>query len=1315
MDQPMLQTRLYGREREKAQLLEVFKRISGGTGQIFLVPGQSGVGKTALIEELRKPVGLKNGFFISGKFEQYQQNIPYFAFRQAIAEFCKSIQSKNDSEYHYLKTEILKAVGNLGQVLIDFVPDFEEFLGPQPPLGEINPQEARYRFTNVFQKFLGVLCRPEHPVVLFIDDWQWSDAASMELLRKLEIGSSLRYLIIIAAYRDDEMQHGSQFFSAINELKGRHVLVEKEYVSNLSYTNINEILQDTFPPKIKEAGKLATLIHQKTKGNPFFILSYLDFFREHQLIRFDDDANQWEWNSKDNQETLPSDVVELFALKMERLSQSQKDLFFLAACLGNRFNLQALSIISGLSIKDCQSQILTKTGKTMLLDWEKQKMNKSEKETAFTMRFLHDKVQQAAFTLANPEETPAIRLKIGRLFLSRLNPEQINEQLFEIIDAINSGAHLVHAPDEKLKIIELNLQASEKAYTATAYLSALEFCRATDTFLSEPSYTDELWRNQHQLMMALHKQRAICEFIEGDRDYGVKTIQIAVSKARSAIEKAKVLNLLIAHYTLMARYGEAIEAAYQALSALGIDLPRNNFKEASSHEIAGIRKTLENKTVESLAQMPDMKEPSMLMATGILITMGPPCYRSHQHLWSVLVPKVVNITLKYGNIPQIGYSHTAYGGLLGWVDDDFTTARRFGDLATTLMKQRYQVPSDQSIFYLMIGSSIRHWFHHLRHSSQDYVDAYETGLRGGNLQYAAYAFGHNMYCSFFQGKELSILLQETKHSLTFSKSRLNQWAIDLLEGGTTVLKKLSNSSTTVEKEINWSDEALLNKIEAHGNIQIRCIYNILKASASLFLGDYENALKISDATQPILFTVGTQGLLPWPEYVFSRFLILTALYSKADSSTREKWDKELNTTIEKLELWAKYAPENYIHKFHLAKAEKARLENHLKTAVKHYDLAVTAARDQGFIQWEALANERAGLFWQENNNPVIRGIYRQQAYACYARWGAQTKVNAIEEEIKESLFNNLQNLEGSNKELKTQIVEKQIGVLKQYAHQLQQNRLRVEAETQAKELANATDRLRVEIAERKKAEEALRQKNEELQLANATKDKFFSIIAHDLRSPFNAILGFSGLLTDKAESLDREKVNQYSQIVNQSANMAMKLLMNLMEWARSQTGRIKFSPEEFTLLPIVEQVGKLLFQENPEEKMLEFATNIPPETTIFGDVAMINTILRNLVSNAIKFTHSGGRITLSAQQYAHGTEVSVADAGVGIDAEKISKLFDINENISTPGTQNEKGTGLGLILCKEFIDYHDGKIWVESTPGKGSTFKFIIPSARKPE
>ncbi len=1310
MDKLIIPTELYGRDNEIKWLLDLFEHISGGYGELLLIPGSSGVGKTALVQELQTPVKERNGFFVSGKFEQFQQNIPYSAFRQAMSELCQKLHFEDESHHLQFKEDILQSVGGLGQVLIDFVPEFESFLGPQPPVGDTSPQEARHRFADVFQNFLKVVCRPEHPLVLFLDDWQWADSASCELLRQLQVGNTLRYMLVIVSYRSNEIQSAHLFNSAIIDMRRRNISIEELHVKNISAEDVQKIVFDSLSPSAIDAKELSAIIYQKTEGNPFFVRSFLNYLSEFDIIRFDNTAKVWSWRKDLTQEVdLPDNVVELFAMKLRRLDPESRNLFFLAACLGNRFELETLCIISDRSSEECLTLLWGNRAKTLLLPNNNIANARYSEDNHIpkTFAFLHDKVQQAAFSLIDSDELPGIQLKIGRLLLARLHPDQLDERLFEVMNDLNAGSHLIDDVSEQMKVVELNLVAARKAYTGTAYLSALGFYHAAARFIEKPGFSHDLWMNQHDLILNYYKERAVCEFLEGDRHEAERSIAEAVSHSDSAVEKAQALNIFIVHYTLLSRYPEAIEAGQQALSALGITLPDDNFEAARDKEIGLVKKKLENRKIISLADLPIMKNSEMLMASRILITMGPPCYRSHQKLWSVIVPKVVNLTLRYGNIPQVGYSHTAFGGLIGWVDDDFSIAKAFSEVATHLMSSIFRSPSDQSIFYLMIGSSNRHWFKHLRYSTQDYTDAYQIGLRSGNLQYAAYAFGHNMYCRFYQGVPLSGLIKETQHSLDFSRTRLNQWAIDILEGGLNIFGILAEESSSFEGSIRWSDEAFLQRIEEHQNIQVKCIYNVLKTFVLLVSGKDEDALSLSDKTEPLIYTVGTQGLLPWPEHVFTRFLILTGLYSKADSDQQLKWRFELDAILKKLYLWAENGPDNFGHKYHLAAAEMARMDGRMVEAISLYDKALEGAQSGNFLQWEALANERAYGFWMEYGNERLAYVYWQQAYVCYKLLGAGAKVFLMENAYRAFIGENLP-AGSAEKGIHKDIVEKHIVILRNYALQMQQTKLRLEAEMQADELAHATQRLRIEISDRKKAEEEIKNKNKELQILNATKDKFFSIIAHDLRSPFNSILGFSNILIDQIKEKDYSENLKYAEIIRQSAGTAMDLLMNLMEWARSQTGRVDYNPVSFDIEHIIKDV-EILFADIAKQKSIEISKKLPSGIVVFADQSMLSTILRNLISNAIKFTEPGGNIIISAEKDANEVVVSVTDSGIGISQSNVDELFRIDKSYTTSGTLNEQGTGLGLVLCKEFVETHGGKIRVESEEGKGSVFYFTLP------
>ncbi|MFZ2654252.1 MAG: AAA family ATPase [Victivallales bacterium] len=1080
MDQLTIPNKLYGRGPDIITLLETFERVSVGHGEVLLVPGSSGVGKTALAQELQIPIRDRNGFFIRGKFDQYQQNIPYFAFRQALTELCRALQGDTQQRSRF-KADILQSIGNMGQVLVDLVPEFESFLGVQAPLGGISPQEAQHRFADVFRKFLKVVCRPEHPLVLFIDDWQWADAASLELLKQIQVGNTLHYLLVIVSYRDDEVGPGHPLLSTVDDLRSHAVPVEVLQVANISSNDVLEIVSDTLKPATEDLEGLAAVIHGKTLGNPFFVRSFLSFLHEFHLLWFDKDKNCWRWRiDKIGGVSMPGNLVELFVMKIRRLDAESQNLFSLAACLGNRFDLETLSIISGRPSRECMAMLFSDQAKTLLLPFYGGRSNKTEKDirNPKTCMFLHDRVQQAAYTLIEPAELSHILLKIGRLLLVSLEPEQLSERLFEVVGDLNAGCALVNDDAEQLEIIDLNITAARKAYAATAYRSALQFYRLANRFLERPGFAEHFWLDQHETAMCLFKERAECEFLEGDRIEAEKCIKQAVARARTALEKADALNILIVQYTLLARYPEAIAVGRQALDALGISLPGEGYEKACHNEIAQVRQKLGNSLVSSLVELPVMSNPEMLMASKILITMGPPCYRSHQRLWSVIVPKVVNLTLLHGNIPQIGYSHTAFGGLLGWVDNDYTKAKEFGELATSLMTGTFRSATDQSVFYLMIGSSLRHWFKHLRYGTQDYTDAFEIGLRSGNLQYAAYAFGHNMYCLFYQGVPLAGLIQESQRSLEFSRTRLNQWAVDLLEGGLDIFGILSDKRPAFNGAKAWSEEEYLKRVEDHHNIQVTCIYKVLKTFSLLMSGNYDEALALSDETEPLIYTVGSQGLLPWPEHVFARLLILTALYSKADNERRSKWRQELGQMMTRLRIWADNCPDNFEHKYLLASAELARIDGRPVEAMQLYDEAVDAARAGGFLQWEGMANERAHSFWLECGNERLSHVYWQQAYVCYNRWGAIAKVYSMETAYRIYLSKNLladdvsgKPVEKVEQGIKHAQVERQLEQLRNYALQVQQTSLRNEPTTQAEELAHAMQRLRVESAERKKAEE----------------------------------------------------------------------------------------------------------------------------------------------------------------------------------------------------------------------------------------------------
>jgi PAS domain S-box-containing protein len=1159
----VLPQKLYGRERELAALSDAFAHVTGGRGQVLLVSGKSGSGKTALVRALRPQALNENGFFLEGKFNQYQRDIPYFALRQALRQLVREVGGTSGFQRRRWSELIQEAVGGLGRLLTDLVPELRLLIGEQPPVPDISPYEAPHRFAAVLRRFLGVFCQPEHPVVLFVDDWQWADAASLAVLRRLEVNTTLRYLLVIAAYRDNEVDAVHPLTSAVEDLSTLAVPVQRLNVGYLAMGEVMSLLADALPPSINDPEGLAEAIHHNTAGNPFYTRAILDELRERHAVWFNQPGQVWRWSrARIEDEGGGGDVVQLFVRKLHDLPPASRDLLSLAACIGSRFDLDTLALAAELCPHECRPLLDAPLKQHMIQSWEESR-DEPEEAVARPSRefvFQHDRVQQAAYSLLSPEDIPAMRLRLGRLLVSRLTPEQLQERLLETTDHLNAGRDLIEDDAERLRLVELNIAAGHKARLATAYRAALRFHRVAGEFMACPEFAARFWEQRHDLALQLCKEWAETEFLEGDRTEAEQCIHQAVAHARTPLEQADALCVLIVQHTLLARYPEAIDAGRQALVKLGVALPESDWDAARDAEIAQVRQRLEGRSAASLRQLPRMTDPVILMATKVLITMGPPCYRSHPRLWSVIVAKVVDLTLEYGHIPQVGYSHTGFGGLLMWVANDSAAAFDLGALAERLMDEEFSSLSDQSVYHLMSGSSLRHWFEHLSAASRDYARAWETGLRSGNLQYAAYAAGHNMYCRFYQGAPLPELMKESESSLQFSRTRTNLWAMDLLEGGLRVFGGLAGAAAETPAE-SCAEEEYLRRLTANQNTQVACIYHVLKTFSHLVLGEYEQGLRESEEAEALIPTVGVQGLLPWPEHVVTRLLLLATLPPSADAERQAAHRREIDRILGRLETWAKQCPANYRHKLSLGRAEAARLDGHPLEALRLYEQAIEEAVAEGFVQWEALANERAADLARECGEYRLAQVYWQNAYVGYHRWGARDKLRRMEAELRGAVASGLGAGVGENEGL--------AGALNlRLARYLQDSLARASSTSDDEgaerarlfeELTQAAQSLREEVAQRKRMEAELERHRE--QLAEEVQER---TAARDRAEQANEALRESEARLHHAVEALRESEERF-RLVSKATNDALwdwDLLTNSVRWIEGVEALFGYTCEE---------------------------------------------------------------------------------------------------------------------------------------------------------
>ncbi len=538
--------KLYGRENEINTLLQAFKRVSNGKIEMMLIAGYSGVGKTALVHEVHKPMTEKSGYFAAGKFDQFKKNIPYYAITQAFNQFCRYLLMENTENLANWQTKILEAVGNNGQIIIDVIPDLELIIGKQSTVAEVGPTEAQNRFQMFFLNFVKALCDEEHPFILFIDDLQWVDSASLDLLKGIMPDDEIRHLLIIGAYRDNEVDGSHPFIMAISELQKTNAIVNTIELANLQPADINHLLQDSLISETVQTQPLTDLIHRKTQGNAFFIRQFLQSLHEDHLLYFDFKEYQWQWDVEQiESQNITDNVVDLMIAQLKKLPEATQQVLRFAACIGNHFDLHTLAIIYEHSQLATVQGLLPATQTGLILPTsELEAIGKDTQLAAFNYKFLHDRVQQAAYALIDDVQKKAVHLQIGRLLLAKTSESELEERISDLVHQFNQSVELITKKEEKIRIAELNLIAGKKACASAAFKLALNYFNKGIGFIEDNS-----WEKHYDLTLALHIQAVETASLNGRFEEMEKLFQKVMPNAGTVLDKVSAYQSKIQSYS----------------------------------------------------------------------------------------------------------------------------------------------------------------------------------------------------------------------------------------------------------------------------------------------------------------------------------------------------------------------------------------------------------------------------------------------------------------------------------------------------------------------------------------------------------------------------------------------------------------------------------------------------------------------------------------------------------------------------------------------------------------------------------------------
>ena len=1000
--------KLYGREGEISRLLAAFDRVAEAnkvsdnnndfTSELILVSGYSGIGKTALVRSLYKPITEKRGYFVSGKFDQFQRNIPYFALVNALTDLVKQLLGESDNILQKWRIKILEALGDNGQVVIDVIPDLELIIGTQPRGSELLGIEATNRFNLVFQKFIQVLCDSEHPLVIFLDDLQWADSATLNLLESLLGDSKIKYLLLIFAYRDNELDETHPLILTINKLEEKGTNLEQISLTPLLLEQVGDLITDTLHLEKNSVENLVELVRRKTQGNPFFTNQFIKNLYNENLLKFNYNLGQWQWDIEEIERLEFTDnVVELMVGQLNKLPPSVQYILSMAACLGTEFDLKTLSLIS----KKNAAIIFQELKIAIDRDFVITKSTLDENLLIQDYQFGHDRIQQAAYSLIPLSEKQNIHYQIGKSILADTSESKLNENIFKIVNQINIAEDLINDKQEKKQLSKLNLIAGQKAKLSTAYEAAKTYLNLGIKLVGG----DKAWEESYNLVFQLHLALAEVQLMSVDFDSLDRTIQILLQFAKSSVDTTKVYEIKVDRYTLQGQYKEAIQVGLEGLKKIGIDVNRNNLKKLIQDELVtlerNIQAKIQNSSILSLLDLPIATNPEICLTIKLLLSLDPPAYLIPDlDLYSFVSLRAANLSVEYGNIPESIKAYGNYGFILG-LKNQYKKGFEVANLAIQL-SHKLNSKSQKSRVSSVTGGWIQVWAKSIQGAAKINYEGFLAGMDSGEIQFASY----NLYCHIcnriFAGDRLGNIAADLEKHLTTAKKLKNDILQSLLSAGRFFANQLSETLDNSESDrLNREAQDWIRAQEVSQTYMPLSVYYILQMQASYLDHNFElSLLQMQEASK---FLDACQGFTISSLYYYYSSLILLSLYLSLSEVERSDALHQVEVNQARLKSWSENCPENFEHKYFLVAAEIARIERQKLEAIKLYDLAIAGAKEQKFIQEEALANELAAKFYLNWGKEKIARTYLLEARYCYQHWGAKAKVKHLDKKYPQLL------------------------------------------------------------------------------------------------------------------------------------------------------------------------------------------------------------------------------------------------------------------------------------------------------------------------
>ncbi len=979
--------KLYGRQTEIEQLQNILDRAVAEQPQLLLVAGYSGVGKTSLVREIQKDVINKQGIFIEGKFDQLQRTQPYYAWAHAFTQLVDNMLAESETSIAVWRETILEALGNNGQIIIDLIPNLERIIGPQPKVPLLGGVENQNRFNFIFNRFISSLATPKQPLVVFLDDLQWVDPASLNLIEAILAVQETSCIMVIGAYRSNEVDPAHPLAVSQKEMQTESERVTVITLGDLPSGDTNHLLADSLQLSVPDCQDLDKILVEKSGGNPFFYRQLLYTLEADKLLKFDHEHRRWQWDDTLGKSVQArGSVIDLMIEKIRTLPDETQYALSLAACIGSLFDIGTLNIITEQEQADVLSDLNPAIQEGLII----------HSDGHFS--FAHDRIQEVGYNLIPPSDLPQTHLAIGRTLLANTADEDLDEEIFAIVGHLNAGWEFIDRDSEKIELAMLNLKAGQKAKAAAAYSDAKKFIEIGIEHLSPDS-----WQDLYELTLSLHNENGELAYLTGRFDQLAPTVDLIQSNARSIYDQMRIYMTQIEAETAQYHVVEALDIGLEILRDLGFEIPTQPNAEDIQRLNDKFSGLLTSNPLEQIACLPQMSDERALAASSLFASIMSTSYIINPPLFPIISYNGAILTLEYG---LDVWAPFFFGGVTLTnfasvdretpVDEELKLIRFYKQLVDVIREliNNPLTARSRSKGLMMLAFTMP-WIEPIEQSIEIAKTTFSSGYETGDWLYASYGniffsvlgFDAGMNLDTYES-QLSAYIKNVQRMGYITPAQYSSVFLQTALNFKNISPEPQNLIGTFFNEDEWLPGAIkTNDMNGRHYLYIGKLILAYHFDVEEKLEEY--AGKAED------FLTSGQGMYSTTLNYLYLALAWLRLIGRSSSIKDPVIMNLINRSLRWMSIWSKTAPSTFKHKYDLIAAEKARMSEDLDGALDHYEQAIAGARENGFTHEEALANELYARFWLDKGNERFASLFMREAHSLYSKWGALAKAEHI--------------------------------------------------------------------------------------------------------------------------------------------------------------------------------------------------------------------------------------------------------------------------------------------------------------------------------